>query len=330
MTMSEILEVASSGASRSPREEDDLDPSSRLIIAEAMRRGIAVDILAPRAAYFRLRHGDTAVTCRESLSDRTSAVALSRCDDKRTTARLLREAGLCVPAQREAGKADEDEAFLREHGVLVVKPADGEQGQGVCVGIRTPAALARAIDQAAQVSGRVLLEECVAGDDLRLIVIDGEVVAAGLRRPPRIVGDGARTVRQLVAALSEERARATFGESRIPVDQETERCVREAGYALDDVPPRGVQITVRKGANLHTGGTIEDVTARLHPTLAEVGRRAAAALEIPVVGIDLMVPRVDGTEYWIIEANERPGFAHHEPQPVAARFVDFLFPETKP
>ncbi|MET0339772.1 MAG: hypothetical protein ABW252_02175 [Polyangiales bacterium] len=326
--MGEILEMVSKRA-QSRHVDGELDPSSRLIIAEAERRGIAVDVLAPRAEYFRLRHGEKAVTCRESLSDRTSAVALSRCDDKRTTARILRDAGLRVPVQREAGKASENEAFLREHGALVVKPADGEQGKGVCVGIRAPAALALAIDQAAQVSARVLLEECVAGDDVRLIVIDGEVVVAGMRRPPRIRGDGSRSVRALIAALSEQRARETFGESHIPVDDETARCVREAGFALDDVLPRDAEIAVRKGANLHTGGTIEDVTAHIHPALVEVAKRAAAALEIPVVGLDLMVPRVDGTDYWIIEANERPGFAHHEPQPVAERFVDFLFPETR-
>jgi len=31
----------------------------------------------------------------------------------------------------------------------------------------------------------------------------------------------------------------------------------------------------------------------------------------------------------IIEANERPGLANHEPQPVAERFIDFLFPQTR-
>ena len=85
---------------------------------------------------------------------------------------------------------------------------------------------------------------------------------------------------------------------------------------------------VRKTANLHTGGTIHDVTARLHPALAEAARRAAEALEIPVVGLDLMVPDVEQPDHVFIEANERPGLANHEPQPTAQRFVDLLFPQT--
>ena len=93
--------------------------------------------------------------------------------------------------------------------------------------------------------------------------------------------------------------------------------------------PEGESLVVRKAANVHTGGTIHDVTPALNPKLAEVACRAARALEMPVVGLDLMVPDVRGTEYWILEANERPGLANHEPQPTAARFVDFLFPATR-
>ena len=31
---------------------------------------------------------------------------------------------------------------------------------------------------------------------------------------------------------------------------------------------------------------------------------------------------------YVIEANERPGLANHEPQPTAERFLDMLFPQT--
>lgn len=305
-----------------------LDPTSRLIIEEAQRRDIAVELLSPRGEYFRLRYGTRAILCRESLSELTSAVALSFCDDKRTTARLLEEAGLRTPAQIEAGSAAHNQAFLQAHGELVVKPARGEQGRGVCVGIRTPEALARAVVHAGLGGGPVLLEQRVRGEDLRLIVIDNRLVAAAVRRPPRVTGTGKHGVLDLIARESLRRQADTSGESKIPIDDETRRCVREAGYELTDILPADHTITVRKAANLHTGGTIHDVTIELHPDLVVVALRAARALSIPVVGLDLMVPSIRGSEYWILEANERPGLANHEPQPTAARFVDFLFPET--
>jgi len=307
---------------------DDLDPTSRLILQEARERGIEVEILAPRAEFFRLHHDGRSILCRESLSELTNAVVMSRCDDKRTTARVLTRAGLRVPTQREVGSDEENLAFLKAHGSIVVKPARGEQGRGVCVGVRTEEALQHAIVHAAKVSTPVVLEELAHGDDVRLIVIDYQLVAAAVRCPPRVTGDGAQTVRALIAAQSLRRQAETHGEARIPLDDETERCVRDAGHTLDDVLPAGEVLVVRKAANVHTGGTIHDVTPQLNPLLAEVACRAARALEMPVVGLDLMVPDVCGTEYWILEANERPGLANHEPQPTAARFIDFLFPET--
>lgn len=307
----------------------DLDPSSRLIIEEAERRGIEVDILAPRGEYFRLRRGSRSITCRESLSELTTAVALSRCDDKRTTARVLREAGLRTPEQVEAHDRTTNETFLRELGKLVVKPARGEQGRGISVGITTTEALHAAVERAAEVSTPVLLEEVVRGDDLRIIVIDHQVVAAAVRCPPHVRGDGRSSIEQLIEAQSKRRQAETHGESKIPIDDETRRCVREAGYELKDVLPDNASLKVRGAANLHQGGTIHDVTSELHPALAEVACRASRALDIPVVGIDMIVRSAREPDYWILEANERPGLANHEPQPTAARFVDLLFPDGK-
>ncbi len=95
---------------------------------------------------------------------------------------------------------------------------------------------------------------------------------------------------------------------------------------LDSVPAAGERIEVSRTANLHTGGTIHDVTDRLHPALADAAVVASRAIDIPVTGLDLLVTAVDGPEYVMIEANERPGLANHEPRPTAAAFVDLLFP----
>jgi GNAT-family acetyltransferase (TIGR03103 family) len=204
----------------------------------------------------------------------------------------------------------------------------GEQGVGISVDVRTPRELEAALGHAESACERVLLEEYVEGEDLRIIIIDDDVVAAAVCRPPRITGTGRHTVRQLIDKQSRRRAAATGGESAIPVDDETERCVRLAGHTLDDVLPPAETILVRKTANVHTGGTIHDVTADLHPALADAAVTAARALQMPVVGLDLIVPAVDQSDYVVVEANERPGLANHEPQPTAERFIDLLFPQT--
>jgi GNAT-family acetyltransferase (TIGR03103 family) len=311
-----------------PDNYDSLNPYARIIVDEARRRGIGVDLVDPEAGYFSLTLGGRSVICRESLNELTSAIAMSRCDDKRITRKVLAEAGLRVPEQRLAGDADADREFLAQHERIVVKPARGEQGHGVAVNITEEEEMRAAIAAAARVSDSVILESFAPGDDLRVVVIDYRVVAAALRKPPEITGDGRHDIRTLIEKQSRRRAAATGGESRIPLDDETLRCLASQGRTLDEVPPPGEVVRVRATANLHTGGTLHDVTAELSSTLRAVAERAARALQIPVVGLDLMVPDPAGADYVVIEANERPGLANHEPQPTAERFIDFLFPQT--
>ncbi|HET7307989.1 MAG TPA: N-acetylglutaminylglutamine synthetase [Gammaproteobacteria bacterium] len=311
-----------------PQPEEQLNPYATIIVNEARRRGIAVEVIDAEGGYFALAVGGRRIVCRESLSELTTAVAMSRCDDKRVTRRLLARAGLNVPAQQSAEDPDANAAFLKRYGAVVVKPARGEQGRGISVNLRESAELAPAVAAAQKVCDDVILEEFIDGIELRLIVIDCTLVAAAVRRPPAITGSGEHTIAQLIDKQSRRRAAATDGESRIPVDDETRRCIGARGYDLDDVLPAGEVLQVRDAANLHVGGLLEDVTPQLGPVLRQKAEEAARALDIPVVGLDFIVPAINGDRYAILEANERPGLANHEPQPTAERFIDLLFPAT--
>lgn len=310
--------------------EGKLNVYARIITDEARRRGIGVEVIDGDHNYFKLMHGGRSVVCRESLTELTSAIAMSRCDDKRVTQRVLRSAGLNVPRQFAADLNDPDAnaAVLKDLGRAVVKPARGEQGNGISVDVRSREALEQAVAWAGGFCPEVIIESFAEGEDLRLILIDKAVVAAAVRRPPVISGTGRHRIDELIEKYNRRRSSATDGESRIPLDEETRRCIRQAGYGLADVIEAGKKIQVRKTANLHTGGTIEDVTEVIHPNLIQAAERAAAALDIPVTGLDMIVPDLEGPDYVIIEANERPGLANHEPQPTAERFVDLLFPQT--
>lgn len=307
---------------------EELNPYSRIIADEAIRRGIRVTVLDADTGYIQLEHGGRTVITRESLSQYTTAVAMSRCEDKRVTRKIVEKAGVRVPRGRSATFDQEDVEFLDEVGALVVKPVRGEQGAGITIGVQTEKQLKDALRRAGGEGSEVLLEEFAEGDDLRILVINGRVSAAAIRRPATIVGDGETPIHELIRRHSKRRAAATGGESKIPLDEATEATVREGGYTFDDVLAAGERLQVRRTANLHTGGTIHDVTDRLSPALARAALTATKAIDIPVSGIDLLVPDVEGEEYVFIEANERPGLANHEPQPVPAEFIDYLFPNS--
>lgn len=313
-----------------PDPAEAMNPYARIIINEARRRGIGVEVMDAEGGLFELRFGGRAVRCRESLTDLTTAVALAICDDKAMTRRIVAAAGVRVPDEVDGRDTAGIRALLDRHGSLVVKPARGEQGRGVAVDLDSLADVEAAIAAAGQHGGRVLVESFHRGEDLRLIVIGFKLVAAAIRRPATVVGNGRDTVRTLIARQSRRREAATSGESAIPLDAETARCVAKAGFGLDDVPAEGVAFAVRKAANLHTGGTIHDVTAMVHPRLVDAAIRVARAIDIPVVGVDFIVPNPTEPDYVFIEANERPGLANHEPQPTAERFIDLLFPLSMP
>ncbi|CAI8962799.1 GNAT-family acetyltransferase (TIGR03103 family) [Pseudomonas frederiksbergensis] len=313
-----------------PGPEAEFNPYARIIVEEAHRRGIEVQVDDAQAGLFTLIHGSRRVRCRESLSDLTSAISMTLCQDKSLTHKVLKNAGLKLPAQQLAGSADDNLAFLDEHERVVVKPLDGEQGQGVAVDLRSIEEVQQAIENARAFDSRVLLESFHEGLDLRILVIGFEVVAAAIRRPAEVVGDGQHSIGALIEAQSRRRQAATSGESKIPLDQETQRTLQAAGYDYASILPAGEHLFVRRTANLHTGGILEDVTAILHPALVDAAVRAARALDIPMVGLDLMVPAADQPQYVFIEANERAGLANHEPQPTAERFVDLLFAHSQP
>lgn len=306
------------------------DPYLAIIAEAACPRGIAVEVIDREYGFLRLKYQERAMLIRGSLPELTSAVAMSRCDDKHVTRRVLAAAGLRVPRAMLASFDARDEWFLAEVGNLVVKPVRGEGGTGVTIGVTTAAELACALTEARAHGSQVLLEEFVAGHDLRVVVIDHVVVAAAIRRPATVVGDGHSTIRQLIQAYDVTIRARSGGELTLPLDARTKDTVQAAGQALDDVLDSGVELRVRRTANIHTGGTMHDVTDHLHPHLAAACVEASRALDIPVVGLDLIVPSVEAAEHVFIEANERPGLANHEPQPTAERFIDLLFPETIP
>ncbi len=302
---------------------------ARILMDEAKRRGIQVEEIDHRFNLFALKLNGSAVLCRESLTDRTSAYTMTVCANKWLTGSFLRKAGLNFPRQVIWENHDQALAFLTDcGGRVVVKPLNGEQGNGITVDVRNAAQLETAVEKARCYDSEILLEEFVEGKDLRLIVIDYRFVAAIERVPATVIGNDQDTVKELIENRNLELEHDTDGESKITIEAALDDLLGEQGLSLHSIPPAGAEIRVCRLANYHSGGSIEDVTDQVSPMLRTVAEKAARVLNIPVVGLDFLVPAISGEDYYIIEANERPGLANHEPQPTAERFIDFLFPET--
>ena len=266
-----------------PPPDETLNPYAMIIINEARRRGIGVEVVDAEGGYFTLSFGGRSVVCRESLSELTTAIAMSRCDDKAVTRRLMVKAGLKVPAQRGRhgrGKCGVPGGAWLHRG----QAGAGRAGQGHHGRCADPGRGRKAVASGAQpcrnrAAGAVLPGRRPAHHRDRL--------PRGRRRdPPARRSDGDRRAYGGGADRGAEQPAVGGDRGR---EQDPDGCgnrTLRGGERLfmDDVLPEGQVLPVRKTANLHTGGTIHDVTDRLHRTLVDAAIAGAKALDIPVVG----------------------------------------------
>ena len=290
----------------------------------ARQRGIRIRVLDSSLPVFELSRGTERVRCFNALTDRVGAATFHLTQNKHAANQFLRRCGFPVPAQKKYVDWPQAERFLRRHRSIVVKPCAQWGGRGVSVDVRTPTELRRALRAAWRYEEDVVLEECVTGEDQRLILVNYRFVAAIRRTPAAVVGDGVSTV----AALIRRRNRLACREDPshcIPLDAETRRNLARLGWRLDQVPPAGRRVQVRLTTNYHTGGDVEVITERVAPELRRLAVRVARRLQLPVVGIDFLVDHRRRCSR-IIEISPDLAISPPEGDDVARHFLDYLFP----
>jgi D-alanine-D-alanine ligase-like ATP-grasp enzyme len=234
-----------------------------------------------------------------------------------------------VPAQTVYDDAHLSRAldFLRVHAPIVVKPCMQWGGRGVAMGVRTPADLHAAVRFARHFEPDVLLEETVPGEDLRVILVGGELAAAIRRAPAAVTGDGVHTLRQLILRRNASRRREDPS-NLIPWDAETRRNLVELGRRPEEIPACGEQVRVRLTNNYHTGGTVDVVTADVPARALRIAQRIVRRLELPLAGVDFLIDRAT-RRFTVIEVSPDMAISPPEGATVARRLLDLLFPDTK-
>ena len=320
-------------------------PSTQAIVDEAASRDIPYMRLNEQSLV-QLGQGVYQRRIRATMTSKTSSLAVDIASDKELTNKLLASAGLPVPRSQAIRTAEGAVEVAERIGYpVVVKPLDGNHGRGVVLDVRDADGVRAGFPVAYEQSrgGYVIVESYVTGNDYRVLVVDGRMVALAERVPAHVVGDGERTVRQLVDATNADPRRGIGHEkvlTRIKVDAAAEELVRSQGFGIDDVPPAGAQVLLTLTGNMSTGGISIDRTSDAHPDNVEIAEQAAQVVGLDVAGIDFIAPditqpvrEVGGA---IVEVNAAPGFRMHthptegEPQYVAKPVVDLLFPPGTP
>ena len=320
-------------------------PSTQAIIDEAASRDIPWMRLN-EASLIQLGQGKYQQRIRATMTSMTSALAVDIASDKKMTNQLLAAAGLPVPRSEVVRNADDAAAAAKRIGYPVVtKPLDGNHGRGVGLNLSDGKSVRAAFKHALAQSrdGRVVVETFVKGNDYRVLVVGGRMVAVAERVPAHVMGDGEHTVRQLVEITNLDPRRGIGHEkvlTRIAMDAKAEEFVRNQGIGMDDVPPEGQRVLLVATGNMSTGGISIDRTWEAHEDNVEIAEEAARVVGLDVAGIDFLAPDITlpvrETGGAIVEVNAAPGFRMHtnptegEPQYVAKPVIDELFPQGNP
>ncbi len=317
-----------------------LGPSTGSIADEAKRRGIPV-LRLDNDSLVQLGYGSKLNRFEATITSHTSSLAVDIAGDKEQTKKLLMAANLAVPYGDVVEDVEELRAAIEDIGYPVVtKPLDGNHGKGATIDINTWEDALTAFERAKYYGDRVIVERFIRGHDHRVLVVNYKFVAAALRTPACVTGDGLNTIQQLIDKENEDPRRGsghTNMLTEIKVDDITLDVLKKRDYTLETVLHAGEILYLKPTANLSTGGTARDVTDEVHPENISCFERIARNIGLDICGIDVMTTDLrrplKETGGAVLEVNAAPGFRMHleptegTPRNVASPVVEMLIPD---
>jgi cyanophycin synthetase len=328
---------------REIRERVRLGPSTGSIVEEAVARDIPWIRLGTNSLV-QLGYGVNQMRFQATITCKTSNIAVDIACNKEETKRLLKMASIPVADGSICVDEEDLEATIKKIGYpIVIKPLDGNHGKGASINVKKWEDALKGLEYAKNYSRRVIVEKFITGFDFRILIIDNKLVAAAKRVPANVVGDGTKTIQELIDITNKDPRRGYGHENvltEIVIDRDSEDLLKKYGYTVDTIPKKDEIVYLKSTANLSTGGTSIDVTEMMHPENIFLCERIARVIGLDVCGVDIMAENL--TEPLrenggcILEVNAAPGFRMHLapseglPRNVAAPVIDMLYPPGKP
>ena len=327
---------------REMREKFRFGPSTGSIVDEAVSRNIPF-IRLNNQSLVQLGYGKNQVRFRATMTDKTSSIAVDLASNKEETKKMLTDAAIPVANGMCISDISEIETVIKRVGFpLVFKPLDGNHGKGASINVKTKEEAFVAFEHAKKYSRKIIVEKFISGFDFRILVINHRFIAAALREPAHVIGDGVSTIAQLIEIENQDERRGYGHENvltEISIDRETHDELAKLNYTLETILEKGKVCHLKGTANLSTGGTSTDVTDIVHPNNIFIFERISRVIGLDICGIDVMASNLNEplevTGGVVLEVNAAPGFRMHLapanglPRNVAAPVIDMLYPVGK-
>lgn len=320
--------------------ETSLGPSTKAIYDEALKNSIPVKRLG-NESLLQLGYGKNIRYIQASMTDGPACISIDIAGDKCLTKQLLERSNIPVPHGEIAFSIDNAIYIASSIGYpVVVKPFDGNQGRGVSINLKDENEVLTALEKAFEISKAVIVEKYIKGKDYRVLVVGGKVIAVAERRPPSIVGDGLKTIKELIEIENSSDLRGVDHEkplTKIKMDKICNEVLKKQNVSLDTILEKGKRVLLRENGNLSTGGTARECTSEIHPYNIKVAIEAANSLNLDIAGIDFTIEDIslpiNECGGAIIEVNAAPGLRMHifptegESINVAEKIISMLYPD---
>jgi glutamate--cysteine ligase len=324
----------------------NMELSTQILMFDAIQKGIEVEVLDETNQFLKLTIDDHIEYVKNAnMTGKDRYIVPLIMANKTVTKKILAEKGFRVPKGAEfATEAAAIAAYSQFADTgFVVKPKTTNYGIGISIfkegasfeDYQAAIRIAFAEDQS------ILVEEFLPGTEYRFFVIDGQVEAILLRVPANVIGDGQRTIRELVAEKNTDPLRGLHHRTpleKIQLGELEQLMLKEQGYQVDAIPEKGQVVYLRENSNISTGGDSIDVTDQFSNEYKQIAAEAVEALQARVSGIDLIIPdKEQGAQtpnaYGIIEANFNPAMHMHiypyqgQSRRLTMSVLKLLFPE---
>lgn len=293
------------------------NPIIRTILRQARRRSIPVYPLAENAQIWMLGQGAKGRHFFEAANDRNSFTGMHLQRDKTWSNHLVKRLGFPGVTHALARDAVQAKALAHKiHYPVVVKPLASGKGNGISADVMNDAELEKAFKRASAFSAQaVIIEKFVQGDDHRLAVFGGKFVWAVARYPASVQAEGCKTIEALIQDQNQWRQDSAQAQEegliQLSLDEDMRQQLAKQGYTPQSCPPEGVRVQLRSVSNISKGGSMADVTDRVHPDNVAMAEAIARGFRMDTLGVDFITP--DISRSWrevpcaVIEVNGVPG-----------------------
>lgn len=325
---------------------EQMEMSTQLLLFDALQLGIEVDILDEQDQFLKLTHDKHVEYVKNgNMTSKDTYISHWIMANKTVTKKILADEGYIIPGGEEFVSIEDalNHYPLFKDKAIVVKPKSTNYGIGISIFKNPPKeeGYKEALEIAFKEDSEVLVEEFIKGTEYRFFVVNGRTEAVLLREPANVVGDGEKTVAELIEAKNThpyrgEKHRAPL--EKIQMGQIESLMLKEQNRTFESVLEKGEKVFLRENSNISTGGDSVDVTDSMHESYKRIAEEMAEVLGVNVTGIDLIVPDMTKestpTEpgYTVIEANFNPAMHMHayvhegKGRRLTRKVLDMLYP----